>query len=258
MQKTAEISVECRARDLYETGFPRAAIDVLHAHLVGRPDDGSAWRLRAVLLYREGRWKEAFDDVQRALVLAPLGAESWVVLADGYIRSGKRRSAADVLARLAADDELPYDLWLPVFDGLFHLGMWQAALAVGRRAASERPEDDLAYFSMAHAMLRGRQPTEQAIHLIERAIALNPVESRYRVTLAVQLLRLGRRREAHECVAALSVEAIDAITCRCCLEKFLRLTIDRGDAALASQLAGRLAQIAAANPPKRPSSEDSQ
>ncbi len=255
MQETAESSVETRAQNLYETGFPRGAIDVLQAHLDMRPDDGSAWRLRAVLLFREGRWKEAFDDVQRALVLVPLGTESWVVLADGYIRSGKRRSAADVLARLAADDELPYDLWLSVFDGLFHLGMWQSALAVGRRAANERPDDDLAYFSMAHAMLRGGQPVEQATHLIERAIALNPLESRYRVTLAVQLLRLGRRREAHECVAALSSEAVAAITCRCCLEKFLRLTIDRGDSALAAQLAGRLAEIAAANSPKRAANE---
>lgn len=253
MSKTAADSVESRAIDLFDAGYRRQAIDVLEAHLADHEEDGPAWRLRAALLFREGRLDEAFDDVQRALALAPLGPEAWVVLADGYIRSGKRRSAADVLANLAADDSLPYELWLPVFDGLFHLGMWQAALAVSRRAAREHPDDDLVYFSMAHAMLRGRQPVEQAIHLIERAIALNPVEARYRVTLAVKLLRIGRRREAHECVTALGAKAIGAMNCRCCLEKFLRLTIEQGDAELASLLAGRLAQIAATMPAKRSS-----
>jgi len=256
MHNTDDNCVESRARRLYAAGFHRVAIDILTVHLSGHPDDGAAWRLRAVLLHRQGRWEEAFHDVQRALVLAPLGLESWVVLAEGYLRSGKRSSAADVFARLAGDEKLPADIWRPVFEGLMQLGVWQLALAVSRRAARARPEDDIAYYSMALAMLRGKQPVEQAVHLIEKSLALNPSDSRYQVTLAVQLIRLGRHAEAHERIANFSAETLASTSCRCGLEKFLRLAIHGGDAALAARLAERLSQIASTSPSKRAPHED--
>jgi tetratricopeptide (TPR) repeat protein len=148
-----------------------------------------------------------------------------------------------VLTALAKDEAFPHDLWSPLFEGLFQLGLWQAALDVSRRAAELSPEDDLAYFSMAHAALRAKQPVTRAIHLLERAVGLNPREPRYRVTLAVQLLGVGRRQAAYECLTALDDEAIESLTCRCCLEKFLRLVIERGDAQRASLVAARLAGL---------------
>jgi tetratricopeptide (TPR) repeat protein len=199
--------------------------------------------LRAVLLYHDNRRDEAFREVERALVHAPLDAEAWLVLAEGYLYSGRRRSASDILQSLSRDEALPHDLWSPLFDALCRVGLWHAALAVSRRAAQRRPDDDLAYFSMAHASLRGKQPVSRAIHLLERAIDLNPREARYRVTLAVQLLGVGRRQAAYDCLAALEPAAVESLTCRCCLERFLRLVIERGDAQRAALLAGRLAQL---------------
>jgi tetratricopeptide (TPR) repeat protein len=116
-----------RATELFQRGFPRAAIDVLEAELARQPEEGALWRLRAVLLQREGRQAEAFDNIQRALALVPLGYEGLLVLAAGYVRHGHRASAASLLADLTADPEFPAELWEPLYNGL----CWPFAAAPG-------------------------------------------------------------------------------------------------------------------------------
>jgi tetratricopeptide (TPR) repeat protein len=234
-----------RAQELEQSGFRRGAIDVLEAELAQAPDAGALWEQRAIYLQRDGRAAEAFEDIQRALVLAPLGVEGWLVLGEGYRREGRCFAAASVFLDLAGR-ELTAETWQAVHDGLAGLGRWSAALAVCRRAARERPDDDAVYFAMAHALARLGRPPELSINVLRKAISLNPAEPRYRASLAIQLLRLDRRDDAYEVVAAMSPEMLQGMTCRCCLQKVLQLCITSGDAPRSAALAGQLARVSAA------------
>ncbi|MBA4106519.1 MAG: hypothetical protein C0485_12240 [Pirellula sp.] len=232
-----------RATELFQRGFPRAAIDVLEAELARQPEEGALWRLRAVLLQREGRQAEAFDNIQRALALVPLGYEGLLVLAAGYIRHGHRAPAASLLADLTADPEFPAELWESLYNGLCELERWQAALAVCRRAGRQRPDDDAICFAAANTLARLGRPPQLSLAMLRRAIGLNPAEPRYRVSLAMQLVRMGQIDEGYRTFSELTRAEVEGINCRCCLHKSLQLCIERGDVVRSSWLAGRLAAL---------------
>ncbi len=251
-----ENEVTRRAESLLKHGFPRAAIDVLEVALREEPEAGALWRQRAVLLQREGRPYEAFDNVQRAMMLVPLGHEAMLVLADGYARGGRRVSAADIYSELATDESFPGELWEPLYAGLCTVKRWQAAMGFCRRMVRERSDDDRVYFAMAHGLGRLGRPPELSLNMIRRAIDLNPCEPRYRVSLAVQLLRMGRADDAYRAIVEISIEALATLSCRCCLHKALQLCIDRGDCLRAATIASQLAVTAAAHAAKQSQGED--
>jgi tetratricopeptide (TPR) repeat protein len=244
MTDVGEHEAARRARSLAAHGFRRAAIDVLEAALLGEPDAGRLWAFRAVLLACDGRHDEAFDDIQRALALVPLGAGELLILAEGYARTGLTASAVDVYLELAADARRPHDLWPAIFAGLFRAKRWSAALAVGRRAAEQRPDDDGAYFAMAQALARLGRPAEMIVAVLAKAIDLNPVDPRYRVLLSMQLLRCGRQRDAFDAIAALPAESYGELACACCAWKLLRLCVTFGDEARAAHFGAQLARLA--------------
>lgn len=232
-----------RATQLYERGFSRAAIDVLEAELTRRPDDGALWRLRAILLQREGRQAEAYENIQRALMLAPLGYEGMLVLAAGDLRHGRRSAAASLLGDLAADPNFPAELWEPLYNGLAALERWQAALAVCRRAGRVRPDDDAICFAAANALGRLGRPPQLSMAMLRRAIGLNPDEPRYRVALAMLHMKLGQMDLAYSAFSELSQREVDSLDCRCCLQKALKLCIERGDVVRSARVASRLAAL---------------
>jgi tetratricopeptide (TPR) repeat protein len=244
-----------RARSLETHGFRRAAIDVLEAALANEPEAGTLWRLRAVLLTRDGRHDEAFVDVQQALALAPLEAEELLILADGYVGAGLDASAADVYLSLAARSDLPYELWPKLFAGLCRVKRWQSALAVCRRAAQERPDDDLAFYAMAQALARLGRPAEMIIGVLCKAIDLNPADPRSRVLLAIQLLRVGKHTEAYGCLAELPPQSFVDVSCACCAWKLLRLCVSSGDAPRAAAFAAQLAHLSIASSARRGAEE---
>ena len=256
-----------RASDLYERGFSRAAIDVLEAELRSRPDDGALWRLRGVMLQREGRFDEAFADIQQALALVPVGYEGLLILASGYLRQGHRAAAASLLSDLVSDCRFPAELWESLYNSLCALERWQAALAVCRRAARQRPDDDAICFAAANTLTRLGRPPQLALAMLRRAIGLNPAEPRYRVSLAMQLARMGQLDDAYRTFCELSRGEVEGINCRCCLHKALQLCIERGDVNRSAWLAGRLAAMSlakrngmqfGASPPAGPSSASDQ
>ena len=235
-----------RARALDDHGFRRAAIDVLEAALLAEPDVGELRRLRALLLSRDGRHDEAFADVQVALALTPLGPEELLILADGYARAGFEASAVDVYQQVAADPDRPYELWPAVFAGLFDAKRWQAAIAVCRRAAAERPDDDAVYYATAQALVRIGRPVEMVLSVLHKAVDLNPADAHYRVLLATQLLRAGKPRSAYACIAEIAPDAFADLSCACCAWKLLRLCVTYGDAARAALFGAQLAHLSSA------------
>lgn len=235
-----------RATALYERGFSRVAIDVLEAELRLQPEAGALWRLRAIMLQREGRLDEAFDNIQTALALVPLGYEGLLVLAAGYLRQGHRASAASLLTDLTADGDFPAELWEPLYNSLCAMERWQAALAVCRRAARLRPDDDAICFAAANTLARLGRPPQLSLAMLRRAIGLNSAEPRYRIALSMQLVRMGQIDEAYRTFCEMTRDEVEGIGCRCCLQKALQLCIDRGDAGRSSWLASRLAMISLA------------
>jgi tetratricopeptide (TPR) repeat protein len=242
MESTNFREILQRADELERRGFRRAAIDVLEAELAARLDAGVLWQRRAVLLDLDGRPAEAFDNIQRALVLAPLDLGGWLVLAKGYLRYGHRSAAASVYLDLAGRELTP-GAWRAVYEGLSTLGRHCAALAVCRRASQDSPDDDAIYFAVAHTLARLGRPPELSINVLRKAISLNPDEPRYRASLAIQLLRADRRDEAYEGVKGMTLDALRAMSCRCCVQKIMQLCLESGDAPRAATLAGRLAQL---------------
>ncbi len=243
MTAVSEHEAARRARSLEAHGFRRAAIDVLEAALIEDPNAGALWGLRGVMLAREGRRAEAFANVEQALALSPLGSEALLVLADGYARAGLTASSVDVYLQLADDEHRPYEMWSPIFAGLFRAKRWPAALAVCRRAAEDRPDDDGAYFAMAQTLARMGRPAGTIIAVLSKAIDLNPVDPRYRVLLAMQLLRCDKRPEAYSCVAELAPQAFGSLACACCAWKLLRLCVTYGDEERSAVFGARLAQL---------------
>jgi tetratricopeptide (TPR) repeat protein len=245
MNTVSEHEAARRAKSLEAHGFRRAAIDVLEAAIAQEPDAGPLWRLRSVLLHREGRREEAFADVQQAFALSPLGPTELLILAEGYARRGFENSAFDVYEQLAADESRPHEMWVAIFAGLWQLKRWQAALNLCRRAAQQRPDDDAVFFAMSQALVRMGRPAEMIITVLQKAIDLNPADSRYRVLLATQLLRLGKHREAYKCVAELPPNEFGDLSCACCGWKLLRLCVSYGDVPRAAVFGAQLATLAA-------------
>lgn len=232
-----------RAQELYERGFARPAIDVLEAELTRSPDNGAAWRLRAVLLAREGRMDEAFDNIQQALTLVPLGYEGLLVLAGGYLRAGRRELARCLCLECARNERFPTALWEPLYALLTGLELWSGALRLCQRALRERPEDDVLCFVTAQALRRCGRPPEHAAAMLRKAVHLNPRDVRYRVALTVQLIQLQRSQEAQAHLEKLSHGDLAAVDCRCCLQKLLPACIQLGDGERAAAVARRLAQL---------------
>jgi tetratricopeptide (TPR) repeat protein len=246
MNAACEHEAVRRARSLEAHGFRRAAIDVLEAALIEEPDAGPLRRMRATLLDRDGRLAEAFAEIQRALALAPLAPAELLILAQGYARAGLTASAVDVYQQLAVGDSTPYELWPALFAGLATAERWQAALAVCRRAADERPDDDAVYYATAQTLARLGRPAGVVIGVLHKAIDLNPIDVRYRVLLATQLVRAGQLQSAYSCVAALAPEAFAELSCACCAWKLLRLCVTFGDAPRAAGCGAQLAHLSAA------------
>ena len=246
MNAQCEHEAARRARSLEAHGFRRAAIDILEAALSGEPEAGALWRLRAVLLSRDCRHEEAFFDVQHALSLVPLGVAELLILADGYARTGLEASAADVYLSLVEQDDLPHEEWPQLFAGLCAVKRWQSALAVARRAAQDRSDDDLAYYAMAQTLPRLGRPAEMIIGVLCKAVDLNPNDPRYRVLLAIQLIRAGKPTEAYGSLAELPPESFAEVSCTCCAWKLLRLCVTCGDATRAAVFASQLAHLSAA------------
>jgi hypothetical protein len=184
--------------------------------------------------------------MQHALALVPLGPEDLLVLGEGYERTGLKASAVDVFTSLADCDELPTDLWLRIFAALVRVGQRQAALELARWAARGRPDDDVAYYAMAQALICLKRPPEMIVGVLCKAVDLNPADARYRTLLALQLVRLDKIGEAYGCVAELAAECYAEVSCACCVWKLLRLCVTHGDAPRAAVFGAQLAHLTAA------------
>lgn len=155
-----------RARALSADGQTEAALAVLDALVQSRSDDPELWSLIGDLRMRIDRTKEAATAYSHAIELTPEGAPAlWVLY---YARA------------IALHD----------------LDRWDEARADFRRALALNPNQPHVLNYLGYSMVEKGEDLDEALQMIEQAVALAPDNGAIVDSLAWALFRLGRAEEA--------------------------------------------------------------
>lgn len=161
------------------------------------PERATAWERRAMVLWRMGRMEEALQSCQRAIELAPLMKDGWSRLA-GLFTELKRYDEA-----LAAYDrwlELDADVWVyrSKAELLQKLGRYEEALATLEKALEGDAYDKISTHLQKAKVLGEMGLEERALGAFNRAIMLEPTNSRLWEIKGEFLRTCGRTGEAEQ------------------------------------------------------------
>lgn len=223
-------SVENRSLDLFHKGFVQPAIDVLEIELNQSPDQGHLWELRAIFLHSQKKWLESRHAAETASALVPLGYAGQLVLADDYSFTGKQELALFLYQWLLSDDAIPTHFYPGLYAGFKRVGHFQEALATCRKATQRSPDNDEAFFGMAHCMARLGYRPQSIAYVLQRAFQLAPDKSHYRISLVVQFLRMQKKADAYRVLSSAQPSILDGLACPGCVRKLLELCSWAGDA----------------------------
>ena len=187
-----------RATKLFKSGFTRPALDVVELGLAANPERGDLWLLRATILHSEARWADALVAMETASTLIPLTVGGELVLADCYSHIGKHELALTSYKYLLARQTLPVDFYAALYAGFKRAGKFDLAMSACRKAIELAPDNDEAYFGMAHSMSALAYPPRQITTVLRRAVDLSPDKPQYRISLALQLSLTKRRGQAYK------------------------------------------------------------
>lgn len=236
-----------RATKLFKSGFTKPALDVIELALQETPNQGELWLLRATILHSEASWPEALDAIETAATLMPLTVGGELVLADCYSHFGKHELALVSYEHLLAQKTLPLDYYAGLYAGFKRAGKFELAMSACRKAIDISPENDEAYFGMAHCMSALAYSPRQITTLLRKALEIAPDKSQYRISLALQLSLTKRRGQAYQVLSKRDVSILETLTCNCMTRQLLELCIWAGDQERCSKLGAILARI---NQPK--------
>ncbi|MEN1678634.1 MAG: hypothetical protein AAGJ46_03520 [Planctomycetota bacterium] len=245
----AESEAHSRAIELHHAGQTPVAIELLGQAIKGSPYSGELLVLRAILLHSEQAWAAALSDAETAMLLMPLPVGGELVLADCYWQVGQKELALVGYEHLLERGPLTAAVYAGVYTGLRRCGRHDLALRACRAAVELEPDNDAAYYGMAHCMASLRYAAAYVAGVLRRAVELNPDNVVYRASLAVQLLRDGKPSDAYAVLAELAAEELSAIDCHCSAKLIARLCSWAGDkrrAAVATEVCERLTAAAQA------------
>jgi tetratricopeptide (TPR) repeat protein len=161
------------------------------------PDRARAWERRSMVLWRMGRLEEALQSCQHAVELAPLMKDGWSRLAGLYAEL-KRYDEA-----LAA-----YDRWIALESGswvyrakaelLQKLGRYEEALAALDKALEGESYDQVSLHLQKARVLGEMGLEDRALAAFNRAILLEPENSRLWEIKGEFLRARGRTAEAEQ------------------------------------------------------------
>ncbi|MEM9149656.1 MAG: hypothetical protein AAGB19_04300, partial [Cyanobacteria bacterium P01_F01_bin.3] len=232
-----------RAAKLFKSGFNRPALDVLEVQLNETPDAGELWLLRATILHAEARWADALHAIETASMLMPLTLGGELVLADCYSHLDKHELGVASYEHLLAQPTLPVDYYAGLYAGFKRAGKFEQAMASCRKAIELVPDNDEAYFGMAHCMSSLAYPPRQITTILRKALELSPDKPHYRISLALQLMLTKRRSQAYEVLSQREPEMLDTLTCHCMTRQLLDLCAWAGDQERCSRLGEILARL---------------
>lgn len=217
-----------RAQSLLQSGRYRSARAVLRVALRIRPDEGELWLLKAIAHHAEGQFFEALHDAETALSLIPFQSSGWLVLADCYAHTAKKELALGVYQHLLANGPHPTDFYAGLYAGFRRCGRNDLALCACKKAFEVDPNNHEAMFGMAHCMAQLGHESEAIARVLETAVQLAPDKPVYRVSLAVQLVRIEQAEDAYEQLAAISHADLERVAC-CCTARLLCALCLRAD-----------------------------
>ncbi|MEM6329017.1 MAG: hypothetical protein AAF790_02090 [Planctomycetota bacterium] len=245
----AAANAEARAVALHKRGASREALCVLSVGIRRDPDAAGLRMLRATIYHARRDWAAALNDAEVAQLLTPLPVGMQLVLGDCYARTGRAELALLAYRHLLTCGPLPHDLYAGLYAGFRGLGRHRAALDVCRAAVEAEPENHAAYFGMAHCMASLGYAASYIAAVLRSAVGLDPQNSVYRASLAIQLVRAAEPAEAYKQLRRVAVDALDSVGCRCSARKLLELCVWADDQPRAEKLGDvvrRLAERAAA------------
>ncbi len=186
-----------RGYDRFNSNRLDEALDAYEQVIALEPERATAWERRAMVLSRLGRLEEALQSCQRAVELAPMMKDGWSRLT-GLLTELKRYEEA-----LAAYDRwlaLESDVWVyrSKAELLQKLGRYEEALATLDKAL-EGQSYDMVSAHLQKARLLGEMGLEErALGAFNRAIMLEPTNSRLWELKGEFLRARGRTTEAEQ------------------------------------------------------------
>lgn len=156
-----------RAQTLHATGETEAALDLLAALAQQYPDTIAAHQVLGDFLRREERFADAAVAYDRAVAIAETreGHRDWVLY----------------FSRAVARERL---------------GDWDNAEADFRRALDFQPDQPIVLNYLGYSLVERQERLDEALEMIERAVAAQPDNGAIVDSLAWALFRLGRYDEA--------------------------------------------------------------
>lgn len=243
MELPAPPSICEKVTKLFESGSIRPALKILTQELERRPNQGELWLLLATVLHSQGKWETTLEAIETASALIPLTVGGQLVLADCYSHLGKHELALVAYEYLLAQSSLPVDYYAGLYAGFKRAGKMEAALSACRKAIELSPDNDAAYFGMAHCMSGLAFAPRKITNILRKAVDLAPDKPHYRISLAAQLSLTKRRREGYEILAQKPAAILEAIACSCVARQLLDLCAWAGDEERCAILGALLAQL---------------
>ncbi|MEM8821998.1 MAG: tetratricopeptide repeat protein [Pseudomonadota bacterium] len=155
-----------RAEVLLADGREEAAVEVLRALTRSHPDEQTVWTAYGDVLRRLERFEESAEAYDRAISMI--------------------------------DEDTPEDWFLYYVRGIAveRTGVWDAAEADFRRALDLNPDQPLVLNYLGYGLVEQRMKLDEALDMIERAVAARPDDGYITDSLGWVLYRLGRYEEA--------------------------------------------------------------
>ena len=177
------------------------ALELLRPLRSAKPDDLRLAQLEARALAGGGRRDEAIATLQRALAANPGEPTAYLSLADMLSEAAREHDAQEVLDRAGA--RFPENVSIPFQRGalLERAKEYDAAEAEFRQVLAREPQHAPALNYLGYMLAERGERLDEAVQLIERALAVDPGNGSYLDSLGWALFRQRRYEQAYQHLA---------------------------------------------------------
>lgn len=155
---------------------------------------------RAGALIESGRTDAAIEALQRAAKENPDRADIWNMLGDIYRREERFGEAADAYDKALAHVDTKTDIYWGLYfaRGICNerLKKWPEAEADFRKALELKPDQPSVLNYLGYSYIERKEKLDEALKMIEKAVAERPDDGAFVDSLGWGLYRLGRYEEA--------------------------------------------------------------
>jgi tetratricopeptide (TPR) repeat protein len=174
------------------------AVNQFEKELAINPDDATVLTELGVFYLRSNQFDGASDRLERAVRAAPESARAHHQLAEVRFKQKRRQEGFELQRRALVLDPSDVDLLVDHIRALYSFGRAPEARRLLEEALSNTTSPDPLLLLEAARQAAGRFDYEGGIRALQRAIAIDPRQSKPHFELGRNFLRLGRNEEARE------------------------------------------------------------